>query len=332
MSIAGGWRDVFLADTTQPGQTTVYFAKEGRLIVNRQQRTVVARAEERDATHHVNPKARRIRGADYTAVVLQMDPTTVFRQISPAKTVTEMTIAELEASIAAGAKRHDPGNSQRFMIQQKFAIPVASLVLALIGLALGVSHRKDGRLASFVLGFGVIFVYYVVLWTARAAALSGRFPLVWPHGFPTSSSALPASRSLMWRARSADQPIRISIPAFWRRSAPEPPNAEVARRARVASLPAVSWSSFASRTIDFPRPACWTGTCRGSTSGRSSSGVVALLGIFYISTFMDLADKLFRGSATTAMLLRYSLFPDAAVRLLHHSDVGARGDARDHRR
>jgi hypothetical protein len=33
-----GWRDVFLADTTDPRQTTVYFAKEGRLVVNRDQR------------------------------------------------------------------------------------------------------------------------------------------------------------------------------------------------------------------------------------------------------------------------------------------------------
>ena len=39
-----------------------------------------------------------------------------------------------------------------------------------IGLALGISHRKDGRFSSFVLGSGVIFAYYVVLWTSRAAA------------------------------------------------------------------------------------------------------------------------------------------------------------------
>src|SRR6476620_3571975 len=36
-----GWRDVFLADTTDPRKTAVYFAKEGRLVVNRDQRSVV---------------------------------------------------------------------------------------------------------------------------------------------------------------------------------------------------------------------------------------------------------------------------------------------------
>ena len=33
--------------------------------------------------------------------------------------------------------------------------------------------------------------------------------------------------------------------------------------------------------------------------------VLAALGVFYISTFIDLADKLFRGSATTWLLLRF---------------------------
>jgi LPS export ABC transporter permease LptG len=32
------------------------------------------------------------------------------------------------------------------------------------------------------------------------------------------------------------------------------------------------------------------------------------LGVFYISTFIDLADKLFRGEATTALMLRYFFF------------------------
>src|SRR5471032_2938360 len=37
---ATGWRDVFLADSTQPEHTTVFVAKSGRLVINRQKRTV----------------------------------------------------------------------------------------------------------------------------------------------------------------------------------------------------------------------------------------------------------------------------------------------------
>jgi LPS export ABC transporter permease LptG len=37
-------------------------------------------------------------------------------------------------------------------------------------------------------------------------------------------------------------------------------------------------------------------------------GLVGLLGVFYIATFIDLADKLFRGEASTGMMLRYFYF------------------------
>src|SRR4029450_9818593 len=39
-----------------------------------------------------------------------------------------------------------------------------------------------------------------------------------------------------------------------------------------------------------------------------ATAVVALVGIFYISTFIDLADKLFGGRATARLLLRYFYF------------------------
>ena len=65
------------------------------------------------------------------------------------------------------------------MIQQKLSLPLACPILALIGLALGATNRKDGKLGSFVIGIGVIFVYYVLLWGARATAMGGRFSPEW---------------------------------------------------------------------------------------------------------------------------------------------------------
>src|SRR5262249_38543731 len=104
-------------------------------------------------------------------------------------------------------------------IQQKFSLPAACLVLALIGLALGSSNRKDGKLASFALGTGVVFVYYVLLYTSRAAALAGRVsPTVAPWlvnvGLGAAGVAL-----VLGRGGSADQPIRFSLPAWLRRRA-----------------------------------------------------------------------------------------------------------------
>ena len=61
MPPGGGWRDVFLADTTQPDQTTVYFAREGRLVIDRAEADRAAGAQNGTAPHDVARQARRVR-------------------------------------------------------------------------------------------------------------------------------------------------------------------------------------------------------------------------------------------------------------------------------
>ena len=53
-------------------------------------------------------------------------------------------------------------------IQQRFSFPAASVVFAVIGVALGLSVARDGKLAGFVVGIAVIFAYYVLLYMAQA--------------------------------------------------------------------------------------------------------------------------------------------------------------------
>jgi len=294
----GGWRDVFLADSTRVDQTTAYFASEGRIIVDRAARLV--QVQLKDGTRHttLRNKPEDYEGSEFESIVLTLNPDTVFPR-PPSKGPPEMTIAELRASIAQGATHGDPGYYQRFMIQNKFSIPIACPVLALIGLALGISNRKSGNLASFVLGFCVIFVYYVLLWTSRDLALGGRLPADWAPWIPNILLGAAGVVLMMWRVRSADQPIRISVPMFWRPttepSAPETDRPRGPRKIVVIRVPHLDW----------PRPSLLDRYIARQYLRVFVLGVFALLGIFYISTLMDLADKLFRGTTTTTMLLRF---------------------------
>lgn len=304
---SGGWREVFLGDTTRPDETTVYLAKEGRLVIDRDKRTVVV--ELKNGTRHttLTSKPEEYEGGEFETILISLDPDAVFPRFVPAKGIPEMSIAELEQSVVEGAKTGNPGNNQRFMIQQKFSIPIAALVLALIGLALGVSNRKDGRLASFVLGFGVIFVYYVCLWTARAAAIGGRFPAALAPWIPNVLFGAVGVALLLWRARSADQPVRITVPVFGRRAGEEGPTSDgVPSAARPRSRRVVVVVRVPH--LNLPRPNLLDMYVSAQWARIFLLALVALLGMFYIATFMDLADKLFRGSATTAMLLRYFYF------------------------
>ena len=110
-----------------------------------------------------------------------------------------------------------------------------------------------------------------------------------------------------WRARVGDQPIRFSLPAFWRRRTGCRPWREP------AAVPTTQSTRRRRHSRSAPQPArcrgCSTSTSRASTCASSSLGIVsACSGIFYISTFIDLVDKLFRGETTGVMLARYFYF------------------------
>src|SRR5207245_6440256 len=88
----------------------------------------------------------------------------------------DMAMAVMRRPAAANAQKGVPNYSQLYTIQQKFSLPAACLVLGLIGVALGASNSKEGKVGSFVVGTGVVFVYYVLLYSSRGIALAGRLP------------------------------------------------------------------------------------------------------------------------------------------------------------
>jgi LPS export ABC transporter permease LptG len=312
----GGWRDVFLADSTHANQTDVYFAKEGRLVVDRDKQTVQLQLT--DGTRHtINlDKPDEYQGTAFGRIVLTVDPGAVFPR-PPAKGVPEKTIAELRADIARLTAEGLPSYSERFMIQFKFALPIACLVLALIALALGASNRKDGKLASFVIGVLVIFAYYVLLYGARALANSGKIAAGLAPWVPNLVLGPAGIVLMMLRVRAADQPIRVSIPtfvttfiAFFRPTAAEPAG-EGGARALAEDRTAPGRRVLVVVRVPhlrLPRPNLLDLYIARQYLQVFFLGILSLLGVFYISTFIDLADKLFRGTATTGLLLRYFFY------------------------
>lgn len=298
VSTAGaGWRDVFLADMRDADRPGVYVAARGQVALDPDERTVDIVL--RDGTGHVvdpaDPAAYELHAFD--EIVIGLDPDTVFPRSGPQRGLAELTIPQLRQEAdrmrALGLSPHAP----IMEAHRKFSIPAACLVFVLIGVGLGVTNRKDGKLASFALGIAVIFAYYVIMYGAEAMAKGA---LVSPHlamWLPNVILGLAGFALLARRARSVER--RLALPAFLRRRA------------------------GASRVLAFSAPppygASRTGTLRPRLLNvslldryviRLYLGIVllafvGLLGIFYISTFIDLSDKLFKGQTTGLMLLEY---------------------------
>jgi len=297
--VAGGrWQDVFFADSHTPNQTVAYFAREGRIVVDRNAKFVQLQLSHgtRHLTRALEPDVYD--GDQFESTSVTLDAEQVFPK-PPSRGTPEMTIAELRQTIAAAK---NPASQDviraHLMIQDKYALPVACCVLALVALALGVSNRKDGYLASFAIGFIVVFVYYVLMYMSRAAALGG---VLNPDVGPWISPAVLAVVGvvlLIRRAHSTDRPLLIA----WslRRARADDDGSD--RGDEVSDPLGLHFHAPRFRVPGTKLLDVYTGQQYIRIFALS---VFAALGIFYISTFIELADKLFRGSATTALLLRF---------------------------
>jgi len=293
----GGWRECFLADTSKPDQPTVFTAETCRLAIDRDKRTVdmVLTKGSRHAATLSDPAKYEV--ARFEELILGLDANTVFRTSDILKGDNEMTIPELEERAvelrAQGLSVHGP----TMALHRKFALPFACFVLSVIGLGLGVQHARGGKLAAFVPGIAVIFVYYIIDYGGRQMAkgqLLAPWLAVWS---PNIVLGVAGVALLLWRARSADKPIRLTLPARWkfwgsRATGVGAAGATKPRTVVVIRLPA--WQLPAVRLLD-------TYVTRLALK-VAALAFIGLLGIFYISTFIDLSDKLFKGQTTAAML------------------------------
>ena len=218
----GGWKDVFAADTRNPTQPIVYLARTGRMIVDREKRTIDMVLEDgsRHTTNAKDPSIYEV--VSFKQLIVSLDPESVFPRTGPARGEREMTVTELQVRIAELRGQNLPYHNPVMEIQKKFSLPAACLVFALVGVGLGISNRRDGKLASFVLGIAVIFIYYVAMFTSGAMTKGALIPPGWRCGCPTSCSLPPASSSFCSAraasiTRSCDSP---RCPGCARASAP----------------------------------------------------------------------------------------------------------------
>jgi LPS export ABC transporter permease LptG/LPS export ABC transporter permease LptF len=273
----GGWNDVFLADN-RPGQAAAtYLARHGQIVIDREERTLEMVLE--DGTRHTADAAGGYEVFRFDELLLRLNPDTVFPREGPPLGAREMSIAQLRVRAAELEAEGFYPYSEYFEIQKKFSIPVACLVFGLIGLALGVSNRRDGKLASFVLGIGVIFVYYVVLWLGQSLVRGHVVPPWLAAWMPNMLLGAFGALLFAWRDRVGDRPIRI-------------------RRSPGTKM-------FTIPTINVPMLGILDRYVVSTYVRIAAISAAALAGIFYISTFLDLSDKVFRGDATWGMLASY---------------------------
>ena len=306
---ASEWSDVFLADTRNPASPEIFISERGRMLLNRDERRVAIMLEN-GTRHQVAPgQPEEYEVHEFDQMVMSLDPETVFPRVGPQRGYPELTLPELQEEtdrlIAAGLPPHRP----IMEIHKKFSIPAACFIFALLGLALGINNRKDGKLASFVIGIGVIFAYYVAMYMSEAAAKGG---LVSPHlamWLPNLALGVPGVWLVWRRSASAARPLLLSLPFVFARQSADAQGAPIPV-ARALRRPGHKRTAIVIRVPRFwiPRLNILDRYVLKHYLRVVGLAFVGMIGIFYIATFIDLSDKLFKGETTGRALLEYFWF------------------------
>ena len=332
----GGWQDVFAANTKNAAQPIIYVARRGRMVVDRQKKTIEMVLEDgaRHTTKAAQPATYEVERFQQT--MLSLNPESVFPRTGPARGDRELPIAELQAKVAEFQARGLPHHNQVIEIHKKFSIPLACFVFAVLGAALGISNRRDGKLASFVLGIGVIFVYYVIMFSAHAMTKGALLPAWLAMWVPNIVLGAAGLLLLVARARGVEGPLRFALPVLpWRKDAElpaQPGSAEASTTARAGRPPA------APRGGRRPHPPPPHAPAESARSLRRQAvrahpgdgGRVDGRPVLHLDLPRSLGQVV-QGADDACHAARVSRLGDAAVPVLHHRDCSAALGAHHHR-
>lgn len=98
----------------------------------------------------------------------------------------ELTMSELKAQIAIMKSQYADTNKLETELYQRFTVPMASLIFALIGVPLGLQPTRTPSSMGFALSVVIIFLYYAVMTLANAIARSGAIPPIYAVWIPNA--------------------------------------------------------------------------------------------------------------------------------------------------
>jgi LPS export ABC transporter permease LptF/LPS export ABC transporter permease LptG len=299
----GRWSRVLLADATHQDKLTVTLAEEGRLELDPEKREV--RVTLTDVTRYVQGDD----GQSYAMSpdeqgMLRIAASDVFGTGGLGRGLPEMPIPELKRQIAIKEAKGESPHNEIMQIQQMFAFPVACLTFAVLGLALGLHTRQEGKFAGLALGIGVIIVYMGLHAQAEDWTKGGDFPAALARWLPNLVLMPLGILALWWRGRAVGRDLTFSIPrllARFRRRRPESEAGATAAPKRVAvviRLPAFS----------VPRPRLLDVYVLKRLVRLGALALLSLMLLNYIGTFLDESEYLFKGMASWRLLLAHLYF------------------------
>ena len=174
------WKGIFLADISTAGAPKITLAQRG--MASNQSPTELRLHLVRGAEHDVDPKLPQqyqISTFDESDLSIPVpEPETPVPSNMPQAAQQWSHVAEIPTRALWGLAHADDPTARWFDIElhRRFALPAACLVLALVGIPLGLSAKKGGKSTGFILTIVLVFLYYFASLTGVALSRQGRVP------------------------------------------------------------------------------------------------------------------------------------------------------------
>jgi LPS export ABC transporter permease LptF/LPS export ABC transporter permease LptG len=165
------WKGVFIADTSTPASPKITLARQGILVSEGPQTLHLHLTD--GSTHEADPQSAdnyQIATFQQTDIPIPVPETENKEQESTP--VSQLSTGELLAQAKTAKKFMRPW--YRIEFHRRSALPTSCLVLALVGIPLGLSSKKGGKSAGFVLTILLVFAYYSVSLVGVSLARQGR--------------------------------------------------------------------------------------------------------------------------------------------------------------
>ena len=220
------WKGVFMADLTDATNPKITLAKQAIVVSEGKDRLHLHLID--GSEHDTDPQDT----SHYQISTFQQTDIPLDLPSTESKPDESLPAEVMDTGALWQKAAHTDAISARWYLiafHKRFALPTACLVLALVGIPLGLSSKKSGKSGGFVITILLVFVYYLISLIGVSLARQGR---VTPWFGAWLADFVFLALGIFLLARAEKRPFELAtFRAFWKRdpSGPQPAHARARR-------------------------------------------------------------------------------------------------------
>ena len=169
----GMMKDVFLVDRREPANTNTIVAQEGQIQLSPKSRTITIHFTN-GTIFMIGEDFDAVRTTEFDTYDLNIGLDDIMTNLSSReKAPKELFIKELVDQLKASPKGEIRYNDMIIELMEKFSIPVAVVLMGIIGMPLGAQIKTGSRFHGIVISLFIFLIYYFGLVGVRSLGETG---------------------------------------------------------------------------------------------------------------------------------------------------------------